>query len=199
MSGCGRGRSWQRARREHDFRVLDRPRSSGTRAANAPCMALAQLTEKQLSPAPSIPPRPPPRLTLMNGERSLDQALVAQALQGGREGKRAEEALYLKYRGAVSRIAASFNDSRRRRSPGRGAGVLRPRLPRAGLAQGLRLLLGLAVHHRPQPRAQLPDRARDPPQGGRGRHPRVAAGLRFRARPRPTNWSARLRCARSAA
>jgi RNA polymerase sigma-70 factor (ECF subfamily) len=73
-------------------------------------MALAQLTEKQLSPAPSITPRPPPRLTLITGERSLDQALVAQALHGGREGKRAEEALYLKYRGAVSRIAASFND-----------------------------------------------------------------------------------------
>jgi RNA polymerase sigma-70 factor (ECF subfamily) len=49
-------------------------------------------------------------LTLVTDDRSHDQTLVAQALAGGHNGHRAEEALYLKYRSAVSRIASSFSD-----------------------------------------------------------------------------------------
>ena len=53
---------------------------------------------------------PAPVLTLVTGDRSHDAALVAQALRGGAQGARAEEALYRKYRAAVSRIAGSFSE-----------------------------------------------------------------------------------------
>jgi RNA polymerase sigma-70 factor, ECF subfamily len=72
----------------------------------------------QMAPVPKQPStdsagiaRPAsPMLTLVTSERSLDGALVAQALLGGATGARAEEDLYRKYRGAVSRIAGSFNE-----------------------------------------------------------------------------------------
>ena len=53
---------------------------------------------------------PAPVLTLVTSDRSHDAALVAQALRGGPKGARSEEALYRKYRGAVSRIAGSFSE-----------------------------------------------------------------------------------------
>jgi RNA polymerase sigma-70 factor (ECF subfamily) len=61
-------------------------------------------------PPPADPPRPAPLLTLVTSERSHDGALVAQALSSGAPARQAEEALYRKYRGAVSRIAASFSE-----------------------------------------------------------------------------------------
>ena len=53
---------------------------------------------------------PAPVLTLVTGDRSHDAALVAQTLRRGPHGARAEEALYRKYRAAVSRIAGSFSE-----------------------------------------------------------------------------------------
>ena len=82
-------------------------------------MSLA-TTQTSTAPAPSTTlgaaealatvRAPAPVLTLVTSDRSHDAALVAQALRGGSAGARAEEALYRKYRGAVSRIAGSFSE-----------------------------------------------------------------------------------------
>ena len=50
-----------------------------------------------------------PILTVLEG-RVKDTTLVARALAGGLRGKAAEEELYRRYRPAVSRLAASFNE-----------------------------------------------------------------------------------------
>ena len=50
-----------------------------------------------------------PFLTLIDG-RVKDSTLVARATQGGRIGALAEEELYRRYRPAVARLAASFNE-----------------------------------------------------------------------------------------
>ncbi len=50
-----------------------------------------------------------PILTVLEG-RVKDSTLVARALSGGLRGKAAEEELYRRYRPAVSRLAASFNE-----------------------------------------------------------------------------------------
>lgn len=50
-----------------------------------------------------------PILTVLEG-RVKDTTLVARALSGGLRGKAAEEELYRRYRPAVSRLAASFNE-----------------------------------------------------------------------------------------
>ena len=66
---------------------------------------------KPAAAAQGAPVRAPsPVLTLVPTERSPDTGLVAQALHGEAPGARAEEALYRKYRGAVSRIAGSFSE-----------------------------------------------------------------------------------------
>src|SRR5579859_1596725 len=50
-----------------------------------------------------------PQLTLLDG-RVPDGSLVARALGSGLRGRLAEEELYLRYRPAVSRLAASFSE-----------------------------------------------------------------------------------------
>ncbi|HZX94494.1 MAG TPA: sigma-70 family RNA polymerase sigma factor [Myxococcales bacterium] len=54
-------------------------------------------------------PHQRPHLTLLDG-RVPDATLVARAIAGGHRGKFAEEELYRRYRGAVSRLAASFSE-----------------------------------------------------------------------------------------
>lgn len=62
-------------------------------------------------PSQTPPAKPPPTLKLVEGvPLSLDAELVGRALRGGPEGDRAEEALYVRYRGAVSRLASTFNE-----------------------------------------------------------------------------------------
>jgi len=56
---------------------------------------------------PEAPVRP--HLTLLEG-RVKESVLVGRALAGGSRGKAAEEELYRRYRPAVSRLAASFNE-----------------------------------------------------------------------------------------
>src|SRR5216110_3319594 len=56
---------------------------------------------------PEAPARP--HLTLLEGHVK-ESVLVARALAGGPRGKAAEEELYRRYRPAVSRLAASFNE-----------------------------------------------------------------------------------------
>ena len=72
--------------------------------------APAQNTTQGTDEASAVVRAHAPVLTLVTSDRSHDAALVAQALRGGPKGARAEEALYRKYRGAVSRIAGSFSE-----------------------------------------------------------------------------------------
>lgn len=74
----------------------------GPQAANINGMSLTHSNKKPLQSAPL--------LTVLNDEKSNDQQLVARALAGCADSKRAEEALYMKYRHAVSRITTSFSD-----------------------------------------------------------------------------------------
>jgi RNA polymerase sigma factor (sigma-70 family) len=78
-------------------------------------------TAEQLWPAmPETKPgqataqKPALTLTLVGGAASLplslDAELVARALRGGVAGAQAEEALYRRYHGAVSRLASSFSE-----------------------------------------------------------------------------------------
>src|SRR6267142_1342899 len=64
----------------------------------------------------------------------------------------------------------------------RGPGSVRPRVSRPRLAEGSRAVRRLALHHRAQPRPQLPHFAGDALQGGRRGDARVPAlgGLRSR-------------------
>jgi RNA polymerase sigma-70 factor, ECF subfamily len=78
-------------------------------APNEAQPALQPALQHSLPAATVSAPRPlAPVLTLVTSDRSHDKGLVEQALRGGVQGARAEEALYRKYRPAVSRIAASF-------------------------------------------------------------------------------------------
>src|SRR5260221_8966872 len=59
--------------------------------------------------APESAPTVRPQLTLLDGYVK-DSTLVARALSGTHRAKAAEEELYRRYRPAVSRLAASFNE-----------------------------------------------------------------------------------------
>jgi RNA polymerase sigma-70 factor (ECF subfamily) len=65
-------------------------------------------------PGQATAQKPALTLTLVGGAASvplsLDAELVARALRGGAVGAQAEEALYRRYQGAVSRLASSFSE-----------------------------------------------------------------------------------------
>ena len=65
-------------------------------------------------PGQATAQKPALTLTLVGGAASvplsLDAELVARALRGGVAGAQAEEALYRRYQGAVSRLASSFSE-----------------------------------------------------------------------------------------
>lgn len=72
-----------------------------------------QMWQPEPASRPSQPPpaKPPPTLKLVEGAPlSLDAELVSRALRGGAASARAEEALYVRYRGAVSRLASTFSE-----------------------------------------------------------------------------------------
>src|SRR3954467_10877527 len=68
---------------------------------------MTPATKLATAALPQAPDRP--RLTLLDGHVK-ESVLVARALAGGPRGKAAEEELYRRYRGAVSRLAASFSE-----------------------------------------------------------------------------------------